>query len=60
MPNQETVYQVADRIATIALNRPDKGKPETFNFLGFTHLCEEEEQWAVRGVAHTQKVADEN
>src|ERR1700688_1837449 len=24
MPNQETVYQVADRIATITLNRPDK------------------------------------
>src|SRR5271168_1531325 len=24
MPNQETLYQVADRIATITLNRPDK------------------------------------
>lgn len=24
MPNQETIYQVADRIATITLNRPDK------------------------------------
>src|SRR6202035_2510028 len=24
MPNQETLYNVADRIATIALNRPDK------------------------------------
>ena len=24
MPNQETQYQVADRIATITLNRPDK------------------------------------
>jgi hypothetical protein len=33
MPNQETVYQVADRIATITLNRPDNGKPEAFNFL---------------------------
>jgi hypothetical protein len=39
IPNQETVYQVADRIATIMLNRTDKGKPETFNFLGFTHMC---------------------
>ncbi|MGD0402748.1 MAG: enoyl-CoA hydratase [Candidatus Acidiferrales bacterium] len=24
MPNQETLYQVADRVATITLNRPDK------------------------------------
>src|SRR3984885_781882 len=24
MPNQETLYNVADRIATITLNRPDK------------------------------------
>ena len=24
MPNQETMYQVADRVATITLNRPDK------------------------------------
>src|SRR5580704_19603852 len=24
MPNQESLYQVADRIATITLNRPDK------------------------------------
>src|SRR3984957_12778334 len=24
MPNQETLFQVADRIATITLNRPDK------------------------------------
>src|SRR5580693_5098855 len=24
MPNQETLYEVADRIATITLNRPDK------------------------------------
>ena len=24
MPNQETLYHVADRVATITLNRPDK------------------------------------
>ena len=24
MPNQETLYSVADRVATITLNRPDK------------------------------------
>src|SRR3984957_16918771 len=24
MPNQETIYQVADHVATITLNRPDK------------------------------------
>ena len=24
MPSQETIYQVADRVATITLNRPDK------------------------------------
>ena len=24
MPNQETLYNVADRVATITLNRPDK------------------------------------
>ena len=24
MPNQETMYNVADRVATITLNRPDK------------------------------------
>src|ERR1700722_12338287 len=24
MPNRETLYQVADRVATITLNRPDK------------------------------------
>jgi enoyl-CoA hydratase/carnithine racemase len=24
MPNQETIYQVADRVATLTLNRPDK------------------------------------
>src|SRR5271168_5261768 len=24
MPNQETLYQVTDRVATITLNRPDK------------------------------------
>src|ERR1700722_92901 len=24
MPNQETLYEVADRVATITLNRPDK------------------------------------
>jgi enoyl-CoA hydratase/carnithine racemase len=24
MPNQETLYNVADRVATVTLNRPDK------------------------------------
>jgi len=24
MPNRETLYQVADRVATITLNRPEK------------------------------------
>src|SRR5580692_11393241 len=24
MPNQETIYRVADRVATLTLNRPDK------------------------------------
>ncbi|MGA2360469.1 MAG: enoyl-CoA hydratase-related protein, partial [Terriglobales bacterium] len=24
MPTQETIYEVADRVATITLNRPDK------------------------------------
>jgi hypothetical protein len=29
-----------------------EGKPETFNFLGFTHICvKKKEQWTVHGVA---------
>jgi RNA-directed DNA polymerase len=32
--------------------RRGEGKPETFNFLGFTHICvKKREQWTVYGVA---------
>jgi enoyl-CoA hydratase/carnithine racemase len=29
MPSQETIYQAADRVATITLNRPDKLNAQT-------------------------------
>jgi enoyl-CoA hydratase/carnithine racemase len=48
MPNQETIYQVADRIATITLNRPDK--------LNAWTAIMEQEVWT----AFQQAEADEN
>jgi enoyl-CoA hydratase/carnithine racemase len=49
MPNQETVYQVADRIATITLNRPDK-------LNAWTAIMEREVRSAVEGAERDENV----
>jgi 1,4-dihydroxy-2-naphthoyl-CoA synthase len=50
MPNQETVYQVADRIATITLNRPDKPN-------AWTAIMEREVRFAVEGAERDENCA---
>jgi enoyl-CoA hydratase/carnithine racemase len=42
MPTQETLYAVADRVATITLNRPDKLK-------AWTAVMEQEMRSAIEG-----------
>src|ERR1700726_1973546 len=49
MPNQETLYQVADRIATITLNRPDK-------LNAWTAIMEREVRSAVEGAERDENV----
>jgi enoyl-CoA hydratase/carnithine racemase len=49
MPNQETLYQVADRIATITLNRPDK-------LNAWTAIMEHEVRSAVERAEHDENV----
>src|ERR1700724_1123342 len=49
MPNQETLYSVADRVATITLNRPDK-------LNAWTATMEQEVRAAVHEAEHDQNV----
>jgi len=49
MPNQETIYQVADHIATITLNRPDK-------LNAWTAGMEREVRQAFEEAGHDEKV----
>src|ERR1700726_3010285 len=49
MPNQETLYNVADRVATITLNRPDK-------LNAWTAAMEQEVRSAVHEAEHDQNV----
>ena len=49
MPNQETLYQVADRVATITLNRPDK-------LNAWTQKMEEEVTEAIRAASSDDQV----
>jgi len=49
MPNQETLYQVADRVATITLNRPDK-------LNAWTATMEQEVRAAMYEAEHDQDV----
>jgi enoyl-CoA hydratase/carnithine racemase len=49
MPNQETLYQVADRIATITFNRPDK-------LNAWTAIMEREVRSAVEGAERDENV----
>ena len=49
MPNQETLYNVADRVATITLNRPDK-------LNAWTAVMESEVKAAVRDAERDENV----
>jgi enoyl-CoA hydratase/carnithine racemase len=49
MPNQETLYQVADRVATITLNRPDK-------LNAWTAIMEGEVRAAIGEAEHDENV----
>src|ERR1700719_1850028 len=49
MPNQDTLYQVADRIATITLNRPDK-------LNAWTAIMEREVRFAVEEAERDENV----
>ena len=49
MPNQETLYNVADRIATITLNRPDK-------LNAWTAIMEQEVRSAIEEAEHDENV----
>ena len=49
MPNQETIYRVADRVATITLNRPDK-------LNAWTAVMEREVRAAMEEAEHDENV----
>src|ERR1700676_3323532 len=49
MPNQETLYHVADRVATITLNRPDK-------LNAWTAVMEREVRAAIGEAEHDENV----
>src|SRR5580704_2200330 len=49
MPNQETLYHVADRVATITLNRPDK-------LNAWTAVMEREVRAAIGDAEHDENV----
>jgi enoyl-CoA hydratase/carnithine racemase len=49
MPNQETLYQVADRVATLTLNRPDK-------LNAWTAIMEREVRAAMNEAEHDENV----
>jgi enoyl-CoA hydratase/carnithine racemase len=49
MPNQETLYRVADRVATITLNRPDK-------LNAWTAIMEREVRAAIEEAEHDENI----
>src|SRR6201997_3209173 len=49
MPNQETLYNVADRVATLTLNRPDK-------LNAWTAIMEREVRAAMNEAEHNENV----